>query len=88
VARPTGGIFATQKSWCAPNWANDFDMQAFRHLVRRQALLMRLDEDAVVSAIPGLLNNIAPDDIRQVAGMIAQVLGSGDALSAHRAKPS
>ena len=65
-----------------PQLGNDFDMQAFRHLVRRQALLMRLHEDAAVSAIPGLLNNVAPDDIRQVAGMIAQVLGSGDALSA------
>jgi hypothetical protein len=65
-----------------PQLGNDFDMQAFRHLVRRQALLMRLDEDAAVSAIPGLLNDIAPDDIRQVAGMIAQVIGSGDALSA------
>ncbi|SIT19946.1 Protein of unknown function [Thalassospira xiamenensis M-5 = DSM 17429] len=62
--------------------ANDFDMQAFRHLVRRQALLMKLDEDATVSAIPGLLNNIAPDDIRQVAGMIVQVIGSGGVLSA------
>jgi hypothetical protein len=57
-------------------------MQAFRHLVRRQALLMRLDQDAVVSAIPGLLNDIAPDEIRQVAGMIVQVIGSGDVLSA------
>jgi hypothetical protein len=35
-----------------------------------------------MSAIPGLLSNIAPDDIRQVAGMITQVIGSGDALSA------
>ena len=35
-----------------PHLTNDFDMQAFRHLVRRQALLMRLDEDAMVSAIP------------------------------------
>ncbi len=66
-----------------PHLTNDFDMQAFRHLVRRQALLMRLDEDAMVSAIPGLLNGIAPEDIRQVAGMIVQVIGSGDVLSAH-----
>ncbi len=65
-----------------PHLANDFDMQVFRHLVRRQALLMRLDEDATVSAIPGLLNGIAPDDIRQVAGMIVQVIGSGGVLSA------
>ncbi|MCF4976672.1 DUF3141 domain-containing protein, partial [Pseudomonas lactis] len=65
-----------------PRLGSDFDMQAFRHLVRRQALLMRLDEDATVSAIPGLLNGIAPDDIRQVAGMIVQVIGSGGVLSA------
>ncbi len=65
-----------------PHLDNDFDMQAFRHLVRRQALLMRLDEGAVVSAIPRLLNNTAPDDIRQLGGVIAQVIGSGDVLSA------
>jgi acyl dehydratase len=77
-----GRHFRHAEELVRPHWANDFDMQAFRHLVRRQALLMRLDEDATVSAIPGLLNGIAPDDIRQVAGMIAQVIGSGDALSA------
>lgn len=65
-----------------PRLGSDFDMQAFRHLVRRQALLMRLDQDAVVSAIPGLLNDIAPDEIRQVAEMIVQVVGSSDVLSA------
>ncbi len=77
-----GRHFRHAEELVRPHLTNDFDMQAFRHLVRRQALLMRLHEDAAVSAIPGLLNNVAPDDIRQVAGMITQVIGSGDALSA------
>jgi hypothetical protein len=78
-----GRHFRHAEELVRPHLTNDFDMQAFRHLVRRQALLMRLDEDAMVSAIPGLLNGIAPEDIRQVAGMIVQVIGSGDVLSAH-----
>ncbi len=78
-----GRHFRHAEELARPHLPNDFDMQAFRHLVRRQALLMRLDEDAMVSAIPGLLNGIAPEDIRQVAGMIVQVIGSGDVLSAH-----
>ena len=78
-----GRHFRHAEELARPHLTNDFDMQAFRHLVRRQALLMRLDEDAMVSAIPGLLNGIAPEDIRQVAGMIVQVIGSGDVLSAH-----
>ena len=77
-----GRHFRHAEELVRPHLTNDFDMQAFRHLVRRQALLMRLDEDAMVSAIPGLLNGIAPDDIRQVAGMIVQVIGSGGVLSA------
>jgi citrate synthase len=77
-----GRHFRHAEELARPHLANDFDMQVFRHLVRRQALLMRLDEDATVSAIPGLLNGIAPDDIRQVAGMIVQVIGSGGVLSA------
>ena len=81
--RADGRHFRHAEELVRPHLTNDFDMQAFRHLVRRQALLMRLDEDAMVSAIPGLLNGIAPEDIRRVAGMIVQVIGSGDVLSAH-----
>ena len=77
-----GRHFRHAEELVRPHLTNDFDMQAFRHLVRRQALLMRLDQDAVVSAIPGLLNDIAPDEIRQVAEMIVQVVGSSDVLSA------
>jgi len=77
-----GRHFRHAEELVRPHLGSDFDMQAFRHLVRRQALLMKLDEDAVVSAIPGLLKNTGADAIRQVAGMVAQVIGSGDALSA------
>ena len=77
-----GRHFRHAEELVRPHLGSDFDMQAFRHLVRRQALLMTLDEDAVVSAIPGLLRNTAADAIRQIAGIIAQVIGSGGALSA------
>lgn len=65
-----------------PHLGEDFDMAAFRSLVRRQALLMNHDKDATLSAIPRLLESTAPDDIRQIVKMIDGLVRSGDTLSA------
>lgn len=59
----------------------EIDVQAFRQLGRQQVLLMRLDSQAALAAIPYLLRDASADEIRQAAKAIVDVVTAGDPLS-------
>ncbi|SAL28854.1 PHB de-polymerase domain-containing protein [Caballeronia telluris] len=46
---------------------SDRGILAFKEVVREQAALLRLDVDAAIDALPGMLANAAPADIRNAA---------------------
>lgn len=56
-------------------------MQAFRHLARSQAVLMRHHSGAALAAIPQLLRTAEPQDIRQAAAFIADLAQRGGPLT-------
>ncbi|MBN8924501.1 MAG: DUF3141 domain-containing protein [Rhodanobacter sp.] len=55
---------------------------ALRRMVRAQSLLMRLDGEAAVAAIPALLATTSPARRSQALSAIQAMLDSGDALTA------
>ena len=57
-----------------------------RALVRTQALLMRLDTEAAIAALPRLLDGVAATQIRAVATSLREIAGSAGALSADERK--
>lgn len=62
---------------------DDRDMTALRNLIRTQAMLMALDPDAAIAAIPGLLANTPAADIRAHMERVEQATRSGsDQLTA------
>lgn len=54
----------------------------FRALVRRQALMLRLEPDAAIAALPDLIAGSAPARIRAAADAIGQIARTGGPLSA------
>lgn len=48
----------------------------YKQMVRQQALLMDLDEDAAVAAIPALLEQADPADIRDVAAIVEEAVAA------------
>ncbi|VVE42099.1 DUF3141 domain-containing protein [Pandoraea fibrosis] len=50
-----------------PRGENDISIEQFREMIRRQAGLLRMDPDAAMEAIPGMLAHSTPADIRRVA---------------------
>jgi hypothetical protein len=46
---------------------SDQGILAFKHVLREQAALLRLDPDAAIDALPGLLASAPPDNIRTAA---------------------
>lgn len=63
-----------------------FDFAAFRQHVRGQALLIRRNAQAALAALPQLLAQAAPDDIRSAAQVLESMTGHGDPLSAGEAE--
>ncbi|MBV6274241.1 DUF3141 domain-containing protein [Alcaligenaceae bacterium CGII-47] len=62
-----------------PQISDDFDMTAFRILVRSQAALLAYDTDAALAAIPILLERVSADDIRARAKDLDRLIrASGD----------
>ncbi|MQT47883.1 MULTISPECIES: DUF3141 domain-containing protein [Pseudomonas] len=55
----------------------NLDMTALRHLVRSQAMLMTLDMDSAITAIPGLLADTPASDIRAQMRRVEQAVRSG-----------
>lgn len=45
----------------------------FKHVVREQAALLRLDSEAAIDALPGLLSNAPHDNIRSAARDIDEI---------------
>lgn len=64
-----------------PELRCELDMEAFRQLGRQQALMMRLDSEAALAAIPHLLEGTSAEQIRQTATNIRDVVAAGGALS-------
>jgi hypothetical protein len=46
---------------------SDDGILSFKHVVREQAALLRLDSEAAIGALPGLLSSAPPDNIRNAA---------------------
>ena len=57
-----------------PGYSEGMDIEAFRLVVRQQARLMLLDQDAAIGALPQLLARAAPDAIRAFASGLHQML--------------
>jgi hypothetical protein len=52
---------------------SDRGILAFKDVVREQVALLRLDTDAAIDALPGMLANAAPADIRNAARRIDEL---------------
>lgn len=59
---------------------NPFDSERFRTVLRRQASLLALDTDAVMTAVPLLLSRAGADEIRYAATVIRRVETLGDMM--------
>ncbi|MET3133402.1 pimeloyl-ACP methyl ester carboxylesterase [Oxalobacteraceae bacterium GrIS 1.11] len=57
-----------------PDSTGGMNIEAFRQVVRQQARLMLLDQDAALAALPQLLARAAPDAIRAAARALEQML--------------
>lgn len=64
----------------------EFDMEAFRQLGRQQALLMKLDAQTALAAIPYLLRDTPAIQIDQAAADIRDLVKAGGALSQEEQK--
>ncbi|WP_034387431.1 DUF3141 domain-containing protein [Comamonas composti] len=58
------------------------DMVGFRHLVRKQALLVQREPQAALAAIPDLLTATPPEDVRWAMDSIRSLAVQGNALTA------
>ncbi len=61
-------------------------LDAFRTLVRHQALLAQHDSEGVLAAIPALLRDVPADVLHRVANAIAEMAEQGGTLSAEEAE--
>jgi hypothetical protein len=63
-----------------------FDFIAFRQRIRSQALLLRRNPQAALAALPQLLAQATPDEIRRAARVLEDIAGRGAPLSAAEAE--
>lgn len=59
-------------------WLKGSERVAFRQLLREQALLLHMDENAAIEAIPSLLQNASPVAIKQLAEFLLGLARSSE----------